>query len=326
MLCVHGCDHTSAEFATTDVDALHGKARLALERMRKHQAATGVVFDEVMVFPQGHYSAEGVRALKAAGYLAGVNGEVCPSTDPKSLALRDLLDVAVTRFADFPLFVRRYPHNLVDLAFDRFLGKPTFVVEHHNYFRNGYDELTGLIERLNSLDALEWTSLAAICSEACLTRTDQDGMVHVRFYTDRFVFKNEGAATRTYEMIRRHAADAALPAVTVAGREWPCEREGANLKMRVSLDAGQSVEIRLTSPHAAPVGALPRPTLAHNLRVGARRAMCEFRDNYVDTIPALSRTVDAARGLRARGKSRTQPAIPGGARLRANGEPVNGGL
>src|SRR6185436_12097790 len=124
FLCVHGCDHTDAEFATQDAASLHGKAKLALERMRKHQRFSGVRFDEVMVFPQGRFSVEAVKALKAAGYLASVNGDVVPAgaPEPDRMTLRDLLDVAVTRFADFPLFGRRYPRDLTDLALDLFLG------------------------------------------------------------------------------------------------------------------------------------------------------------------------------------------------------------
>jgi hypothetical protein len=66
-LCVHGCDHTAAEFATTEVESLRSKAQLALQRMQEHQLISGVAFDDVMVFPQGLFSAEAVAALKKVG-------------------------------------------------------------------------------------------------------------------------------------------------------------------------------------------------------------------------------------------------------------------
>ena len=128
FLCVHGCDHTGAEFEERDTELLRGKAQLALDRMRKHQQHFGIPFDEVMVFPQGLFSAEALPALKAAGYLAAVNTELSPSTNSRSLSLRDLLDVAVTRFADFPVFGRHYPNELAEFAFDLFLGKPALAV------------------------------------------------------------------------------------------------------------------------------------------------------------------------------------------------------
>jgi hypothetical protein len=62
-LCVHGCDHSGAEFGTTSFESLYGKARLALDRMRAHRRLSGVLFDEVMVFPHGIFSSEALKAL-----------------------------------------------------------------------------------------------------------------------------------------------------------------------------------------------------------------------------------------------------------------------
>ena len=161
-LCVHGCDHTGGEFAATDIGSLRTKAAMALERMEVHRRLCGVPFDDVMVFPQGLFSAEAIAALKGAGYLAAVNSDVFPSTQPESLHLRDLLDVAIAKFADFPLFGRRYPGDLAEFAFDLFMGKPALAVEHHGYFRHGYAALESFVERLNGLDErLEWSDLAS---------------------------------------------------------------------------------------------------------------------------------------------------------------------
>ena len=309
FLCVHGCDHTDAEFATADVESLRGKAQLALERMRAHRKLSGVPFDDVMVFPQGRYSAEAVTALKAAGYLAGVNGAVCPSTMPEALALRELLEVAVTRFAEFPLFGRRYPRDLAEFAFDLFMGKPALAVEHHGYFRNGYAPLETFVEGLNALEErLEWTNLATICSEACLTKVAATGEVHVRFYTSRFSLRNSGTETRRYVLFQRQTHDGPLPSVTVDGCEWDCEREGDLLKICLSLGPGQSAAVRVIADEAYSAGLSPRLTQTHNMRVRIRRLLCEFRDNYVDTTEVLERIVSAARGFRSRRKAATAPA------------------
>jgi len=173
-LCVHGCDHTDAEFETKDFDSLRGKAQMALDRMKAHERLSGVPFDEVMVFPRGRFSTEAVAALKATGYLAAINGDVCPASEKATL--RDLLQVAVTRFSDFPLFGRRYPRDLAEFAFDIFVGKPAVAVEHHGYFQDGYGALESFVEQLNALDdRLEWTNLATICSHAHLPKTADDG-------------------------------------------------------------------------------------------------------------------------------------------------------
>jgi len=300
-LCVHGCDHTWGEFETTATDVLYGKSQLALERMKTHQRLFGVPFDDVMVFPQGLFSAEALKALKASDYLAAVDSEPRPLNLPRVLRLRDLLDVAVTVFADFPLFGRHYTTSLPDFALDLFLGKPALAVEHHGYFRNGYEGLRNFARQLNELDErLEWSSLATICSRACLKRNTPDGEVLVRFYTSRFLLENAATQTQTYLLCRRQTSEGPLPAVTMNGRLCAYEQKDGELKIALTLDPGQTAEIRILP--ADPVHASApswRPASTHRIAVFIRRRFCEIRDNYVDTNPILSRTVSAAAGALA---------------------------
>jgi hypothetical protein len=293
-LCVHGCDHIDAEFETTDFDSLRGRAQTALERMRAHRRLSGVPFDDVMVFPRGRFSAEAVAALKASGYLATVNGDVWPGNMRHTLTLRDLLEVAVTRFSDFPLFSRRYPRDIAEFAFDLFVGKPVLAVEHHGYFRDGYGALAAFVEQLHALEPrLEWTNLSTICSRACLTRTAPGGEIHVQFYASRFSMQNNGAYAQRYTLVKRCPPDARLPIVTVNGRECGCEREDDRLIISLSLESGQTADIRLVSEGAGGVGTPWRPTNIQNAKVGARRLLGEFRDNYLDTTRGLlGRLVD----------------------------------
>jgi len=290
FLCVHGCDHTGAEFESTDVDLLRGKAKLALERMQLHRQLSGVPFDEVMVFPQGLFSAEAIPALKGSSYLAAVNTELGPSTMPDALLLRDLLDVAVTRFGNFPLFGRRYPKDLAEFAFDLFLGKPALAVEHHGYFRDGHRALEAFVAGLNGLDkGIEWTNLDTICSRTCLRRTLRNGDVQVRFYASRFQLKNDTGLMQSYDLLQTLTTGEPLPSVTADGRLWNCEREENSLKIRLSLAPRQTVEIRVTAVGANWMDSPARKTVVHNIVVAGRRRLCEFRDNYFDTNAVLRR-------------------------------------
>jgi hypothetical protein len=303
-LCIHGCDHTGGEFATTDIESLRKKTHLAIERMRAHCQLSGIPFDDVMVFPQGLFSAEALTALESSGYLAAVNTDLCPSTMPETLILRDLLDVAVTRFANFPLFGRRYPKDPAEFAFDLFMGKPALAVEHHGYFRNGYGAIDTFVSRLNALDErLEWASLANICSRACLTKTAENGDVHVRFYANRFRLKNTGTQTRQYVLLRQRHLDGRLPSATVDGCEWSCEQHGDSLKLRLSLDPGKTAEIRILLDHSAYATFERKQTLVHDARVLVRRVLSEFRDNHVDTNRVLDGIVSIARSFRSRRKA-----------------------
>src|SRR6185436_17611319 len=117
-----------------------------------HRALFGVPFDEVMVFPQGIFSTAAMAALRASGYLAAVNSTPEPIDTEGTLQLRDVIDVAVTRFSGFPLFTRRYPSQLAELAFDLFLGKPAFIVEHAGYFRDGYESLIEMLDGLHRIE------------------------------------------------------------------------------------------------------------------------------------------------------------------------------
>jgi hypothetical protein len=223
--------------------------------------------------------------LKAANYLASVNGDVWPARMPHTV--RDLLEVAVTKFSEFPLFGRRYPRDLAEFALDLFVGKPVIAVEHHGYFCNGYGALTAFVERVKALEPrLQWTNLSTICSEASLTR-DAGDTTQVRFYTDRFSMRNTTSDLRTYTLIRRYGANASVPSITVNGAPSSFERRGNELRIVVTLKAGDRAQLVVTS--ATPPSEQPalRVTAFENARVGARRLLGEFRDNYIDTSRVL---------------------------------------
>jgi hypothetical protein len=303
-LCIHGCDHTWGEFADASFDLLCGKAQRALERMKSHLRLSGVPFDDVMVFPQGLFSGQALKALEASGYLAAINTDVCPSNLPKAVALRDLLDVAVTPGADLPLFGRQYPRDPAEFAFYLFLGKPAFVVEHHGYFRNGYEALRKFVERLNSLDErLVWKNPATVCSRAALKKITADGDIHVRFYTSRFQFVNSGTQTQSYVFSRRRIAGSPLPAVTVNGHPCLQEQKDGNLLVRLSLGPGEKAEIRILSDDLLAARAIGwRPPPVHNMKVFVRRILCEVRDNHLETNRLFEKLMRRARRLRARVK------------------------
>jgi hypothetical protein len=297
-LCVHGCDHTGAEFAAADRDLLLYKARLALARMRSHTEQSGVPFDDVMVFPQGLFSSEALQALDACGYLAAINTDADPVGKSPALTLRERSDVAIAKFEGVPLFVRHYPREIAEFAFDLFLGKPALVVEHHGYFRNGYQEPSMFMGRLGGLDkTLEWGNLAAICSRACLRRVTPQGEVEVRFYTNRFCLTHSGAEPQSHVLLCRRSFGSSLPAVTVNGSRAAVESRHGNLAISVSLRPGQTAEVSIA---AGPVtGGVWKPAMSYGTGVWMRRLLCEIRDDYVDTSRFLTGIKTGTQRLRA---------------------------
>jgi hypothetical protein len=251
-LSIHGCDHTKDEFGGVDEVSLSRKAAIARKRMERHRQLTGVPFDNVMVFPQGVFSPVAMKALKTAGYLAAVNSTPFPvdaSSEP--LRVRDLLSPAVTRYSGFPLFIRRYPNCIAEFALDLFLGKPALIVEHHDYFRNGYQRVQAFAEQINLLsDGITWCGLEDIVRAACLKRRRDDGTFDAQFYDNRLSVVEDG----------RHDKESIA-------------RETVRVPVAFPAVDGDS-DLQLGSP-------------AYRMGVSVRRRLCEFRDNYLSRSRAV---------------------------------------
>lgn len=297
-VCIHGCDHTKAEFGTTNAALLRGKAQMALERMRAHQRLSGVSFDEVMVFPQGVFSSEAPRALEACGYLAAVNTSLCPSNTPGALSLRDLLEVALTRFGGVPLFSRRYPNDVGEFAFDLFLGKPALVVAHHRDFRHGYEALETFVQELHDVEGqLEWTDLQTICSRTCLRRNIENGDVQVRFFSRHFHLMNRGTQPQRYLLSRPSLAEESNLSLKINGMSREYLRSDNSVEIPLSLDPGETADLMLSSTKPEPLSVAQQEGGMYSARVFVRRLLSEFRDDHVDTSRVLSTMVSGAKQL-----------------------------
>jgi len=160
-LCVHGCDHTSSEFARGSEADLRERAQTALWRMERHRERTGLSYDPVMVFPRGEFSGAAMRALADAGYWAAFNSTL-KTVDGGEVPVEEERKALSTLHHGFPLFLRRYPTNREGFRQDVANGRPLLVVEHHGYFRDGGRALTELVDWINGLGRVRWTSLGEI--------------------------------------------------------------------------------------------------------------------------------------------------------------------
>lgn len=184
-LCVHGCDHTKAEFGTTDINYLNKLVRLATARMMEHERKTGVPFDKVMIFPQGIFSNEALEALKKNNYLAAVNTETMPVEGRIS--------------SEFPFFVRYTPEDFIHCNSD-----PAFIVLHHDYFKNGYERLTDFVDKLNGrAKNIEWDSLGNIIRHYISSEEIEIGPTDV----DLSGWKFHGYKRNAKIFARRHASE-----------------------------------------------------------------------------------------------------------------------
>jgi hypothetical protein len=308
-LCVHGCDHTRREFCTADAQRLRHLIRSALWRMEQHERLFGVKFDPVMVFPQGFFSTQAMNELAQSRFLAAINSTPFPADRPEGiLTLKDLLEPAITQFGNFPLLIRRYPKNPAEFALDLFLGKPLLIVEHHDYFRDGYEDMEGFVAKLNALDSrLHWASPATICSGLCLQRANEAGGLDVRFYTDYFLWTNHEDQPQNCNFFRRAAPGGAVKAVKVNGQPSDWVFEGDYVKITAQLAAGQRAEVTVERVTPLPAPQTYREGLLGKTKVFFRRHLCEFRDNFVDKSPVARRSYQYVRKL-----VQTAPSSQGG--------------
>lgn len=294
-ICIHGCDHTNREFDQVSEVLLERKSGLAMRRMEAQRQRAGANFEPVMVFPQGLFSSAALPALRANHFLATVNS-TCFPTDSRAddLKIQDFLRPAITRYNGFPVFHRHYPRRLFDFAFSLFLGKPAFVVEHHQYFREGFGPLEELVAGMYKIEPkLSWPTLTDQVTRSCLERTLPNGSVEVRFFTRRFQLSNAAPGSGRFLLRKEEPDESMIACVRVDGVSVPFSFDRGSLQLEVEADSRQTRSIEIvdrTQPHAQAAGF----GLAHNARVLLRRGLSEFRDN---TLARHDGLLKAANGV-----------------------------
>jgi hypothetical protein len=276
---IHGCDHTGAEFGSPSVEMIDRRARLAQTRMGKHRARTGIQHDPVMVFPHGVFSSACPEILKMNGYMASVNTEISPVDAVRpTTRIRDVWDVAISRYGSFAIYTRRYGHHgLENFAFDLLLGKPCFIVAHHESCGHGGSSLLSLIDRLQALNCtLKWRSPGQVISRA-YRRRRIDGQEQVDMYANEIrIVTPEDRDLRVHIRKRETMPDVVTQCladgVSVA---WTREADSVVFEGEIR----RSTEWLFKVMYSTRAGRQPAgDTLRYKLSVAARRVLSELRD------------------------------------------------
>jgi|CXWL01.1.fsa_nt_gi hypothetical protein len=297
-ICVHGCDHTGGEFASLDEAWLVGTTISALERMESHTNRTQMPFDNVMVFPQGRFSTKAIRALKASGLAAALNSTPWPVDYRENpLTVRDLLAVAVTRYESFPIFVRRNPRDVFDYAFDALFQKPVLAVEHHGFFRNGYEGLAKLVREVSSLSSkVVWMPLGRTVTSSCVLKRMGDYQFTLRHFSPVLRFRNPILANISL-LVEKPEQDGLVEAVVVGGQRVAFEVSSGFLKYSVSLRSGE--ELNVVILYRQIQKASQRQSWRYCFAVSVRRLLSEFRDNHLARSEGLLSFVEKIKGVLA---------------------------
>jgi hypothetical protein len=298
-LCVHGNEHTAGEFADSDPIRLRSKAQESMERMLLHQELSGVPFAPIMVFPQGKFSVESLDALSAAGFIGAINSHYLAADAAHRPRLRDLVTPALSCYGSCPLFLRRYPSDVEALRYDLILGRPAFLVEHHQYFKDGGAEFARTIARVQRIrPAMEWVSTGEAISRTHMTRMDKHGDMRVRFYARQFQFQSRCDRAIECEFEKSEPTGVRVHRVTVDGRSVEFSRVDDQLSFRVVLSPGRKVRVRVETTDAFAASVTRNRRFSRRVQVAVRRYLSEFRDEHVHTNKMLSACYTLASRMR----------------------------
>jgi hypothetical protein len=280
---VHGCDHTRAEFGSSDQQRLYWKSRQALERMNRHESITGIRHDPVMVFPQGVFSEAAMSALKRTDLIASVNNDII-SADPhrRGVILSELWDIAVMGYSSFPLFTRRYPwEGIENFAFDALLGKPSIIVIHHDYCSDHCLRLINFIERLNGLKRPPtWRSLGEIVRRSCRQRELSSGEVEIEMYAAELRVENRSRQLKRFVIRRRECEPSAIREIADGSGPIAWHSVNGQINFKIELSSGQSKLVGIKF-HELTGDGCNGDNLPYRFKTMVRRYLCEIRDNYV---------------------------------------------
>lgn len=295
-ICFHGNDHTGSELAAADTRLLNAMLTTAAARMDFHNSKTGLRCDRVMVFPQGCFSEEAMQVLNAHNFSGAVNTTAHPQGKLATFTMRDLLYPSIWKYADFPLFLRKYPTEMTpqDIAFCAFVGRPIFIVEHHQIFKDP-QPLLEVIAQINSmLPQIRWTSLQTAVENSYLTRTAAGGVFHVRPASKSVKIENPGPLPMRCS-IEWPVYQSSPEKVLLDGEVLPDVRIEAS-RVRASCELAPGASRRLELVHANEFGLSDaNRKVKWRAKAFVRRRLSEFRDNFLCKHPALLRAAEILR-------------------------------
>jgi hypothetical protein len=281
-LSVHGCDHTRAEFGSSNQQRLYWKAEQAAERMNRHRSMTGIHHDPVMVFPQGIFSEAAMSVLKHTDLIGAVNNDVVSADPcPRPITISDVWDIAVMGYS-FPLFTRRYPwEGIENFAFDALLGKPAIAVIHHDYCSDHGTRLVNFVKQVNALQcAPTWRNLGDVVRRSCRQREDSPGAVEVEMYGTELRIENRSEQPKHF-VIRRHECEpSAIQRIYTGAQQIAWQQINGRINFEIDLNPSESRVIKIKF-HDFVVKDRNGDNLPYRFKTMLRRYLCEMRDNYV---------------------------------------------
>jgi len=295
-ICVHGSDHTGGELAIRSTPQLNCIIKMAEQRMELLQQRTALDHSRVMVFPQGAFSPETGRALKLNGFVAAVNTQVAPSNGAQNeTTIADLWDVAIMKYGTFPIYTRRYLHHGIEnMGFDGLLGKPCFLVAHHDIFREHGRDLVEFIAQLNTLKwNLRWRPLGEAIRHSYKAYNQDGGSRVVQMFAEQLVLENSSAESQDILFVKEESDGDCVRAVSVNQASVAFHHEGNYLTWEAKLRPRERADVQIAYSNNLAL-APTHNNLGYRTKAALRRYLSEVRDNYLSRSETLSRGASKA--------------------------------
>ena len=282
-ICVHGNDHTAAEFESGNYDALRYRANQAIERMELHRDRTGMNYAPIMVCPQERYSVEALRAIGASGhYLAVVNSRLIPNVSGAGDCITgaDLLQPAMDAWSRSAVLKRHYSAEGRDkFALELFLGRPAILAEHHEYFAAGADRIEEFARELSCLrEDLSWRHPGEIARTLRWQRRVGANKWRVRFFADEYRLEPAAEGTVSYQMERRVQDASTVTGVSADGRELEFTQDKNYVRFEIQTSGPVVVRV---SRRASDDSVVAAAGFGNGTKVALRRLFSEIRDRVI---------------------------------------------
>jgi len=284
-LSVHGCDHTRAEFGSSDVQLLYVKSKQALQRMASHRRVTGIEHEPIMVFPHGALSEAASLALRQTDFIAAASNEsISKDVVPYAIKTSDVWDIAVMCYSSFPIFTRRSPREGVEnLAFDILLGKPALISIHHDFCRDNYKQLISFVDSVNALKMrLNWRSLGGAIKRSYRQRQITRDEMEIDMFAREIYIENRSDSPKRFLVSKRESVPSGVCAIGTEVDRLSWDFSDGRVRFEISLDPGRDATVHLAF-HELSSNPRRGKSLPYLVRTMLRRYACELRDNYVVT-------------------------------------------
>lgn len=241
---LEGGSYDKTKFTARSLAQQESNITQGLSRMEEHQKLTGIPFDQIMIFPYGISPAPTFALLKKYNYLETINGEDVPLGTTRPTAWDYGMYQANMDYESFPSLFRRHPGtylpfrpNLQPFLFDLFIGKPALFYSHadnNELFAGGMGAFDPVADQIAGLAVpVEWRSLGYIAKHLYLEKTNGDGSVDVKMYTNDLIISSLNYAGATYHITKQETLNVPIKRVTVNGQEFPYRVEQGLLEVDV---------------------------------------------------------------------------------------------